>query len=724
MTLKYLIEHFSDTDLEINIHYAFSGCKQREREILTKKLLNLKRKVSANDNKYFQCLVNWYRRLKAAGQHTSEWSDNECYEEQKARDFLALVKEEPSAVPLRNIYPKACLLDVGVGDARFAKGVGRVLEMAPIGLDIGGVGEKASLYKHTEEDKKEKMKCWGVEDPRKWDQKALRRIYYDGTHLYDQVRHTMGEDNHFLVMLYIFSLHHFGSVQSQVSNLTEAFKLLEPGGIIVLKEHDVRTLQDSNAVHFQHICFNIINSVNTDTSYSDMYEDTKEAYQKFCKMELGATNYTSKSVLRATCEKIGFHFMKEQILGNSPANAYYIILKKPVGGVIDLVTDLGEECDDEAACVHLYNYCERTAGMFARVFFTKENAQIKFKSLLEGKPPELHNFKTFNFNKATFKSKKSNEKTLLVQIGPIDKSQLDIVEAYATNPFDYILLGELGKTLNSNKADAVHAAEFLLNRSDWGVCVATKGGETVPPFTVAGLQPLGEPTSAIVNHCIKIAFRNTVGRASAVGGQHVAHLVAAHPMGANYQSALSISNYLKMDPNKHSVERNTDIKNVVDSYIEKLKVNGLKVLDFEGRTNNHRNVTISEIEDGYTFIIDTLNQAFGVPIDFFASQTDSREWRKEWEFADDSPHFKATFSGISDVEIHKQMQKAFNTFNAVVKAKPSMPLTPAYDCVALAAAADYFNGTLSTRFDDISVTEISLKSSVRTKGLRELLKWA
>jgi hypothetical protein len=111
-----------------------------------------------------------------------------------------------------------------------------------------------------------------------------------------------------------------------------------------------------------------------------------------------------------------------------------------------------------------------------------------------------------------------------------------------------------------------------------------------------------------------------------------------------------------------------------------------------------------------------------VPVDFFASQTPSREWAPEWEFAADSPQFKQTFSGIPDTEIHERMQKAFNTFNAVVKASPSMPLTPAYDCVAIAAAVDYFHGTLTARFDAVSETEIILKPSVCAFGLVELFK--
>ena len=385
---------------------------------------------------------------------------------------------------------------------------------------------------------------------------------------------------------------------------------------------------------------------------------------------------------------------------------------------IDIVTDLGEECDDEAACLHLYNLCAHNPDMFARVFFTNGNGKAMFVELLEGKP-ELPNFKIFDFNDATFKANKGDQKTLLLQIGPIHVSQIEIVKAYAAKPYDYILLGEIGSTLNSSK-DAETAADFLLTASAWGVCIATRGGEGAPPFTVADLAPLGGPDSAIVNHCIKIAFRNTVGRASAAAGQGVAHLVAAHSMGANYQTAVSIAKHLDMEPFKEtSKARDASIESVVRSYVDGLVAHGL-VVAADGSTNSPRGVTISEINNGYTFILDTLNQAFGVPLDFFASQTASREWGKEWEFAADSPRFGATFSGIP--ETHELMQTAFNTFNAVVKANPSMPLTPAYDCVAIAAAVDYFHGTLTQRFDPVSATEIILKPIECEKGLLELFK--
>ena len=45
---------------------------------------------------------------------------------------------------------------------------------------------------------------------------------------------------------------------------------------------------------------------------------------------------------------------------------------------IDVVTDLGEECDDEAACLYLYNISACTPSMCARVFFTNKDGQAMF----------------------------------------------------------------------------------------------------------------------------------------------------------------------------------------------------------------------------------------------------------------------------------------------------------------------------------------------------------
>lgn len=401
--------------------------------------------------------------------------------------------------------------------------------------------------------------------------------------------------------------------------------------------------------------------------------------------------------------------------------------------LIDIVTDVGEETDDEVTCLHLYNICEHNRSMIARVFFTNKAGQTMFKRLL-GERPDLPNFSTFDFNERTFEP--NTEKTLLVQISPIPRAQFNIVQAYATKqPFDYILLGELGTTLNSSKRNgADQAATFLLDEAAWGVCVATGGGSGAPPFTVAGLKSVGGVDSAIVNHCLAIAFRNTVGRASSTGGRFVAHLVAKDKMGANYQTALSISK--RMGLTSRRKPSSDKVKKVVDSYIAALQEgdpespeSALVVKYDDDSTNSVRpGITLQKIKDGYTFILETLHQAFGVPVDFFASQTPSQKWAPQWEFQPESPRFEATFSGIRGTEIHAQMRKAFDKFSAVAKEDPDMPLTPAYDCVALAAAFDYFRGTPAAlaRFDrgvhDRPSNEIVLKPDIRAMGLAEILK--
>lgn len=402
--------------------------------------------------------------------------------------------------------------------------------------------------------------------------------------------------------------------------------------------------------------------------------------------------------------------------------------------VIDVITDLGEECDDEAACLWLYNLCTQNSMLIARVFFTNKIGILNFKQLLEGRK-EIPNFHMFDFNAETFTPYEVDRlwPTLLVQISPIKSCHLDICQKYSTKAFDYILLGELGNSLNSNN-DARVVATFLLSKADYGVCVATRGGQGAPNFTVADMEHLGGIESEIVKHIIKIGFRNSVGRAGAAGGKNVAHLVAAHEIGANYQTVVSIAKTLGIESkpdmwgevavapcsrsSSNKMERQSNIMCIVKQYFEELLDHGL-VVKSDRSTNAKGGVSVNEIQCGYAFIIDVLNQAFDVPIDFFSSQTPSRDWHKQWDFKKKSPHFKQTFSGIVDMQ--SRMLTAYAKFCTQVRDK-NLELTPAYDVVAIAAALDYFNGTLSDRFQVVSEREIILKPDECGKGLSALFK--
>ena len=422
---------------------------------------------------------------------------------------------------------------------------------------------------------------------------------------------------------------------------------------------------------------------------------------------------------------------------------------------IDVVTDLGEECDDEVACLMLYDRCARDKNLFARIFFTNPAGRSLFIQLLEERLI-LPNCKLLQFRKSTFKSNTGPDPTLLLQIGPIASKHLGTCKEYTTKPFHYILLGEKGKTLNSN-GDALSVATLFSTRATRVLIVATRGGAGAPKFTMSSLKFLGGKDSEIVKHVVKIGFRNSVGRACVNGGNYVAHLVAAHEKGANYQTVKSIAEHLNAESCKQSNQyikptewkcfntpslelhvepynlsqqdsdawhcfesyRQRSIMRVVDKYITGLVDNGL-VEDKDGLIGPKK-VTLAEIKEGYAFILDVLHQEFGIPIDLFCSQSPSREWLTTWDFQKDSPEFEETYSGISDT--HTDMLLAYDRWRHCLSLSPHMELTPAYDCIAMLAAFDFFKGTLHEHFEtDIGSGEILLQKSVLDKGLEVLLK--
>lgn len=406
---------------------------------------------------------------------------------------------------------------------------------------------------------------------------------------------------------------------------------------------------------------------------------------------------------------------------------------------MDIVTDLGEECDDEVACLLVYKRCAAEHTLFVRIFFTDPKGRGNFMELLDGKPM-LPNLQLLAFTEDTFKS--NENQTLLVQIAPINKKYGLFCTEYAKKPFDYILLGELGSTVNS-KGDAEEVATMFITASTSGMCVETRGGEGAPKFSVGGLYPLGDEDSPIVEHVLKIGFRNSVGRASATGGAWIAHLVAADRVGANYQTCRAIAKSMKIvsDPNNWSDYITTPpvtfedyrrrfIMTVVEKYLVKLKKNGLQEIKRGGETNNTHRVTFSQIREGYAFILDVLNQAFDVPIDFFSSQTADRKWHPQWEFNESSPAFEQEFSGQDD--IHERMKTAYSEWKTTLTKKPSMETTPAYDIVAIVCAEDFLecqrdrNRTSLSRFDILgessNFTRLILNADVKKRGLKALLE--
>ena len=336
-----------------------------------------------------------------------------------------------------------------------------------------------------------------------------------------------------------------------------------------------------------------------------------------------------------------------------------------------IITDLGEECDDEVACLLANEVAEK--GVKVTLVFTNEAAQAAFLTL---KPIHSDNLKMLNISDSLADIFKDGETNTLLQIGPVHhRTSLDI----GSYPYNYFLLGTLGVTLNSQPKGAgakplrnltTRLAASLFNAAENRTVVDTMAGKGAFKFTYDALVRVFYKTHPIIPHVIKIGWRNTVGRASPSAGRFIAHLVRApanpndhadelakdaganyelaKDAGANYETVKAIVDVLE----NAKIKRKQDHCNkkigqyevesgkaaaVAAIYLENLKTLspaawGLRLdVDLKGVITNSRAGTwkASRVVDGYTYILENLKKYFDVPIEFFESGK-PEDWKKQW----------------------------------------------------------------------------------------------
>ena len=164
-------------------------------------------------------------------------------------------------------------------------------------------------------------------------------------------------------------------------------------------------------------------------------------------------------------------------------------------------------------------------------------------------------------------------------------------------------------------------------------------GQGAFPFTYNALKTL-ELNTMLVDHVIKIGWRNTVGRASYKLGRSVAHLIAENSSSANYQTVKNIETQLMnveykiKDKNKITKEIEKSANDLANNYFNLLKTapppEFILTEDSDGTTNSSMNLNKKSIIDGYVYILTTLYRLFGVPINFFQSGSEEN-WDKQWD---------------------------------------------------------------------------------------------
>lgn len=285
-----------------------------------------------------------------------------------------------------------------------------------------------------------------------------------------------------------------------------------------------------------------------------------------------------------------------------------------------IITDFGEECDDEVACI----LASKLKNYNVKLIFTNQSYEEQLANFLSYGGSEAIVHKLSNIE-TLFDSDGPN---ILLQIGPIhdseDKYYNEFKEKLEKTTYDWYLVGTFGTSLNSQK-DAEKISGLFHQNSKQSYIVDTDRGKGAFPFTYKGLSDL-DLEETLKEHVIKIGWRNTVGRASPNGGKFIAHLVA-EPDGANYNTIKNIAN--QMETTSSNAEDRASAEKLAQNYLNELRKAGLTI-DENDLTNSHvKGLKSKSITNGYVYILTTLKQLFNVPIHFFESGS-AENWKPEW----------------------------------------------------------------------------------------------
>ena len=315
-----------------------------------------------------------------------------------------------------------------------------------------------------------------------------------------------------------------------------------------------------------------------------------------------------------------------------------------------VLTDFGEECDDEVACL----LAERARGVRVLLVFTTEHYE-KQRATFEGFGGRNCAVVSVGDEASVAGFFRPGERNVLLQIGPVHgKQALDVGAA----DYDYYLLGTFGNTLNSKPKDGgpkeqrpwtTAVAKALHDGAARRFIVDTMRGKGAFKFRYPELRAVFGARHPIVRHVANIGWRNTVGRADPFVGRFVAHLVRApeqddpegtREAGANYATVRAIVETLRQKSVPPVVSRvnAARVRHVASAYLMGLREKGARFnlaldVDRSGRVQNSiagHSWRASRITDGYGYILSNLNRYFGVPVQFFKSGK-PEHWEPMWD---------------------------------------------------------------------------------------------
>jgi hypothetical protein len=304
-----------------------------------------------------------------------------------------------------------------------------------------------------------------------------------------------------------------------------------------------------------------------------------------------------------------------------------------------VITDVGEECDDESALHYLSRAAATTSDLFVEVLCVggkmEESARLARCRNCIGLE-ETANFKmgpVSGFPKWSHVS----SRRMVLQIGPVnDEVGVSAFISGIGGPYNYILLGMLGTTNSSNGAPR-HFAEQMMASATSALVVATKvnGFTRIPLFTARNAEWFPD---GVYNEIMRVGFKNTLGRAPPSLAS-LNQLVG--PGGANYETAKSITDGIMGEGSFDGLRITRAARQAAQAY---------------GTSYNEEQI------DGMARMLVAFHRLFGVPVGEVWSSSAS-------EFS------------VEGLETGA-LSGPFQAFINQMESNPVIGMTPAYDLVA------------------------------------------
>jgi len=427
------------------------------------------------------------------------------------------------------------------------------------------------------------------------------------------------------------------------------------------------------------------------------------------------------------------------------------------GWVLDILTDFGEETDDEVAVTAACLIALTDNTMQLNIMFLDEDPKAQKENLqaflgLDDWPrvEKAANIAFYSRYEGLLKleqlavsAKEMNsagKKHYVLQVGPIHGKPAGF-DAYTSALMDvsysYALVGTMGNTLNSKGTAEKAAAMKLWQHATSKAIVDTARGAGAFKFSYSVMKKFFEGKDALLDHVVKIGFRNTVGRADSKSGKFVANLVATQKSSANYQTVKSVEKSVGACTSATTFGitdgEEEGIAKVVNQYYKALTEAGAPLEECDtllaeskalggdwkavhescevyrirgmfcnssGKLNAPGNPTADQVKEGYAFILKTLKEQFNVPIDLIVSGK-AGAWEKTWDGIDKKSSavvpFKPQYSGIADDTFNEMVRKSFKTWKMKVETC-DIPMTPNYDSVGLIYAMLEMHGGIGKEF--------------------------